>query len=177
MSTPCSFRRATLQDVEGILALVESAYRGDSSRQGWTTEADMIAGQRTDLEEITELMTSPGSYFLLMERQATLIANVLLSAHGKHAYLGMFAVRPNEQASGIGRAVLAQAEYVARTELGVSSMEMTVIAQRSELLAWYGRRGYVVTGEERPFPYGNLRAGLPLRDDLRFLVLRKPLTE
>jgi hypothetical protein len=37
------------------------------------------------------------------------------------------------------------------------------------------RRGYARTGELLPFPYGNDRFGLPLRDDLQFEALEKEL--
>jgi ribosomal protein S18 acetylase RimI-like enzyme len=176
MSVSLTFRRARAADVEAIVALVESAYRGATSRQGWTTEADLLEGQRTDAEEVATLLNSTDSCFLLMERQATLLGNVWLSVHGDCAHLGMFAVRPTEQAQGLGRALLTHAESVARAELGAGLIEMTVIAQRSELIAWYERRGYVQTGEQRPFPYGNARFGLPQRDDLHFRVLQKPLS-
>ncbi len=177
MSASLSFRRAIAQDVPAIVALVESAYRGPASRQGWTTEADLLEGQRTDAEEVTQLMRSADSFFLLGERAASLLGNVWLSPHHDCVHLGMFAVRPSEQANGIGRALLTQAELVARTQLAKPIIEMTVIAQRHELIAWYERRGYAQTGEERPFPYGNPRSGLPQRDDLRFTVLRKQLSE
>src|SRR5690606_28279470 len=90
------------------------------------------------------------------------------------AHIGMFAIRPALQGGGIGRALLAEAERVARAR-GARAAEMTVIEQRVELLAWYARRGYLPTGETEPFPYGNPRFGLPRRDDLRFVVLAKPL--
>jgi ribosomal protein S18 acetylase RimI-like enzyme len=93
----------------------------------------------------------------------------------QRAYFGLFAVSPQQQARGLGRALLAEAERVARTEWASTTMEMTVIAQRPELIAWYQRRGYTVTGEQRPFPYGDERAGLPKRPDLAFVVLEKKL--
>ena len=87
----------------------------------------------------------------------------------------MLAVRPSRQGSGYGQAVLAEAERLAREELGASALEMTVIRQRETLVAWYARRGYRDTGERRPFPYGDKRAGRPKVDDLEFAVLAKKL--
>jgi ribosomal protein S18 acetylase RimI-like enzyme len=90
-------------------------------------------------------------------------------------YFGMFAVRPGQQGSGVGRTVLAEAERRARDDWQAQSMEMTVIAQRRDLIAWYVRRGYVETDERVPFPHGDPKFGLPRRDDLYFVVLRKQL--
>ena len=175
MSRDLTFRLASGHDVAGIVALVESAYRGEVSRQGWTTEADLLDGQRTDAEEVHALLTSAESCFLLAEQNGEVCGSLWLSAHGPLVHLGMFAVQPTLQAQALGRALLAQAEQVARTRWAATVMEMTVITQRVELIAWYERRGYSKTGEERPFPSGNPRFGVPLRDDLRFLVLRKAL--
>lgn len=91
------------------------------------------------------------------------------------AYFGMFAVRPDTQGGGVGGELLAEAERYAREEYGATRLEMTVISQRSELIAWYERRGYRRTGETRAFPYGDERFGIPRRDDLHFVVLAKPL--
>jgi ribosomal protein S18 acetylase RimI-like enzyme len=170
-----TFRRATLDDVGAVVSLVESAYRGDASRAGWTTEADLLDGQRTDAREITELVTGATSLIVLAEDEGALLGCVLVADEGENAYLGMLSVRPTLQASGLGKALLAEAERVARDELGRATMRMTVIAQRAELLAWYQRRGYAPTGAREPFPYGDPRFGLPRRDDLVFLVLEKPL--
>jgi ribosomal protein S18 acetylase RimI-like enzyme len=85
----------------------------------------------------------------------------------------MFAVSPKTQGGGLGKQVLAEAERTAREDFGLDSMQMTVIRQREDLIAWYVRRGYARTGETKPFPYGDVRFGLPRRDDLEFEVLVK----
>lgn len=174
---PLSVERARPADVEAIVALVNSAYRGDSSRAGWTTEADLLGGQRVDADGIRELVVAEGRR-LLVHRGAdgALLACVLLepkSAGG--CYLGMLTVRPTLQAAGFGRRLLAAAEKYAAAELRASYVEMTVISVRTELVAWYERRGYARTGERRPFPYGDERFGLPQRPDLEFEVLSKRL--
>ena len=174
-SIQLSLRVAALADADAIVGLIESAYRGDHSRRGWTTEADLLDGQRTDAAEVTGLITERDSQIWLAEEQSALLGCVWLSRQDDHAHVGMLAVRPTRQAHGIGRRLLLHAEAIARSELKVASVEMTVIAQRPELLAWYERRGYLHTGEERPFPYGDARFGLPRRGDLRFLVLLKTL--
>lgn len=169
--------RAGPDDAEAIAALVNSAYRGDSSRAGWTTEADLVGGQRTDAPGILGTVES-GNRRLLVHRApgGELLACVLLECKpGGGCYLGMLTVRPDRQAAGIGRRLLAAAERYAAAELGASYVEMTVIALRGELIAWYERRGYSRTGERRAFPYGDERFGLPRRPDLEFEVLLKPL--
>lgn len=171
-----TFRLAAPADVARIVALVESAYRGDVSRKGWTTEADLLDGQRTDPAGVAELVARPGSIMLLAERDGVLIACANLEKRGHAGYFGMFSVRPDLQGGGIGRAMLAEAERIARDDWRCREMQMTVISVREELIAWYERRGYARTGIHSPFPYGDARFGIPRRDDLRFELLVKPLT-
>jgi ribosomal protein S18 acetylase RimI-like enzyme len=170
-----TFRSATPADVELVMALVESAYRGDASRAGWTTEADLLDGQRTDRREVSELVADSAARIVLASEEGEVVACVLVRKEGDAGHIGMFAVRPTLQARGIGGALLACAEHVAREEYGATKTKMTVLEQRPELLAWYARKGYRDTGETEPFPYGNERFGLPRRDDLRFRVLQKLL--
>jgi ribosomal protein S18 acetylase RimI-like enzyme len=171
-----SFRRAQEADVETVVRLVESAYRGEASRAGWTTEADFLEGQRTDADDVVALVRGfPATRVLLAEHAGRVVASVRVDDQGGAGYVGMFAVTPTLQGRGIGTAVLAEAERVIRHELGRTRARMTVISIRDALIAWYERRGYVRTGETEPFPYGDRRFGIPLRDDLLFVVLEKHL--
>jgi len=171
-----TFRRAAEADVRAIVALVESAYRGDASRVGWTTEADLLDGQRTDAEAVTEIVRARDSAILLAEADGELMACCQLERRPLAvAYFGMFSVQPGGQGQGVGQRVLAEAERIARDEWAATTMIMTVLAQRTELIAWYERRGYRRTGERRPFPYGDERYGIPRRPDLVFEVLAKLL--
>ncbi|MCX4999744.1 GNAT family N-acetyltransferase [Streptomyces longwoodensis] len=174
-ATPLSFRDATEADVDALVALVESAYRGDSSRAGWTTEADILDGQRTDPEGVRDIVRSPDSRLLTVEREGRIVACCQLEHRGEHAYFGMFAVSPGQQGAGLGKAVLAEAERRARETWGATEMHMTVISVREDLIAWYERRGYRRTGRTTPFPYGDERFGIPRRPDLAFELLVKPL--
>ena len=169
------YRDATEDDIEALVALIHSAYRGDSSRAGWTTEADILQGPRTDPKGVRAVITTPGSRMVTVEREGDLVACCQLEHRGDVAYFGMFAVSPALQGSGLGKQIIAEAEHIARTEWGVRAMHMTVISVREELIAFYERRGYRRTGELTPFPYGNERFGLPQRDDLAFELLVKEL--
>lgn len=169
------FRDATIADVGTLVALVESAYRGDVSRQGWTTEADLLGGQRTDPDGVAALIHRAGSVIVLAEHDGTVLACAHLEKFEGSCYFGMFSVRPDLQGGGVGHALMRECERRAHDEMGCTTMHMTVIRQREELIAWYVRRGYADTGERKPFPYGDPRFGLPRRDDLEFLVLAKPL--
>lgn len=155
---------------------MNSAYRGETSRQGWTTEADYIEGQRTDAGTLAhDLEAKPDARLLLLRDAGALVATVWLEPAGEGAwYLGMLTVRPDLQAGGVGRRLLAGAEDWVRGRGGVR-VRMTVVSIRDTLIAWYQRRGYRLTGERRPFPYGEASIGQPLRGDLEFVVMEKAL--
>lgn len=169
------FRDATDADIPALVALVTSAYRGDASRAGWTTEADVLDGNRIDPDLLRLDIERPRSRVLVAERSAGMVACAHVADEGGAGYFGMFAVRPGLQGGGIGHVVLAEAERIAREDWRLPVMRMTVIDLRNELIAWYERRGYRRTGVYKPFPYGDARFGIPKRDDLRFEVLEKPL--
>ena len=170
-----SFRAATPADIDALVALVESAYRGDSSRQGWTTEADMLGGRRTGADDVGACIARRESLVIVAERGGELLACAHIAVEDGAGYFGMFSVSPSLQGGGIGKALLAEAERVVRDDWRLSAMRMTVIDIRDELIAFYERRGYARTGIKKPFPYGDARFGEPKRDDLRFEVLEKAL--
>lgn len=173
---PFTFRKAHSDEAEQLVQLVNSAYRGESSRAGWTTEADFLDGQRTDEEEIRALIQTAGSLLLLCLQGAEIIGSVNLQKVNDTAYLGMLVIRPGLQGQGIGKHLLQAAEKVAQEEWGVRKIEMTVITFRSELIAFYERRGYRRTGIIKPFPT-DVRAGIPRMAGLQFEVLEKELAE
>ncbi|MBI4938320.1 MAG: GNAT family N-acetyltransferase [Nitrosomonadales bacterium] len=171
-----SFRRAATADVDAVVALVNSAYRGESSRAGWTTEADLLDGQRTDAEEISRLIVEDGSVILLCLLGGEITGSVHLErVNAATAYMGMLVIRPVLQGRGLGRRLMEAAEHFARAEWGVARVQMQVIALRQELIAYYRRRGYRPTGELRPFPVSDPRFGLPRVGGLQFEVLEKTL--
>ena len=170
------FRDAVLDEVPAVHALVEASYRGDESRQGWTTEADLIDGRRTDETEVARLVSGPDSRMLVgvSVPDGEIVACCALERRAAdEAYLGMFAVRPRLQGRGTGRRLVAHAEQVAAA-WGCTRVVMYVIRQRSELLAWYARLGYLPTGETVPFPY-DIPGLHPRRPDLELKVLAKAL--
>lgn len=173
--TELSFRAAGPDDVPMLVALVTSAYRGESSRRGWTTEADLLEGNRIDPDVLRADLARPRSRVLVAERGGEAVACAHVAEEDGAGYFGMFSVRPDLQGAGIGNALLVEAERVAREDWRLPAMRMTVIDLRESLIAWYERRGYRRTGVHKPFPYGDLRFGIPRRDDLRFEVLEKAL--
>lgn len=173
--TELTLRAATSADIDTIVALVESAYRGDASRAGWTTEADFLDGRRTGADDVANCLNRPRSQIRLAERNGTLLACAHVAEEDGAGYFGMFAVSPLAQGSGIGKLLLSDCERIAGDTWQLPSMRMTVIDIRDELIAFYERRGYRRTGQFKPFPYGDARFGLPKRDDLRFEILEKPL--
>lgn len=171
-----AFRAATEADVPALVELIESAYRGEPSRAGWTTEADLLEGQRTDPDGVTAVINAPGGRMTAVEQGGELVACCQLERRGTHAYFGMFAVSPGRQGGGLGKMIIAEAERFARDEWAAHEMHMTVISVRDDLIAWYERRGYRRTGTMSPFPYGDERFGLPRRVDLQFELLVKKLS-
>ena len=173
---PLALRAATAEDAPALLDLIEGAYRGDSARRGWTHEADLLGGQRTDLEDLLAIIAGSDRVLLLAEADGAPFACLLLVNQGEGAaYLGLLTVDPARQGTGLGRRLLAAAEPEATARFGANRIRMTVIQQRPELIAWYERRGYGRTGETAPFPLDDPRFGLPKRQDLAFVVLQKRL--
>ena len=163
--------KATLDDIPSINKLVNSAYRGDSSRKGWTTEADLLDGTRTDENAIKEFFSEAGSTILKFIDRGKIIGCVRLLKHGSQLYLGMFAVEPTSQNRGIGKKILIAAEEEARKQ-NCRSIDMTVISERKELIDWYKRNGYIEVGEKKPMVFDNPSGGIP-KKDLYFITLEK----
>ncbi len=162
---------ATLPDVPALVHLINSAYRGEGSKQGWTTEADLIGGLRTDAEELQKIINKSDSVLLKYVNETdTLIGCVRLKKQDDKIYLGMLSVSPTLQAKGIGKQLLQAAENYAQKE-NVPTIYMTVISVRPELIAWYERHGYQRTGEILPFE-PNEKFEI-LNQPLEFVVLEK----
>lgn len=169
MSSDLMIRLATREDLPALHPVIERAYRGDSAREGWTHEADLLEDTRTNLDVLEGIIDSPEQCLLVAQRGGTLLGCVSVTGLGGDlAYLGQLCVEPRLQASGIGKLLLTAAEDCARSAFGADRIEMTVIDTRAELIAYYERRGYAPTGERRDFP-------IPLDPPMFMVVLEKPL--
>jgi ribosomal protein S18 acetylase RimI-like enzyme len=172
---PPTLRTASVADIAAIHCLIEGGYRGESAKRGWTHEADLLGGQRTDPAALAEIIAGPAQTMLLAMIDGALAGCVQIADRGEGVfYLGMLTVDPARQSAGLGRALIEAAEQHARAS-GASVMEMSVISQRTDLIAWYQRRGYALTGREKPFPLDDPRFGLPKTRDLKFVILAKRL--
>jgi ribosomal protein S18 acetylase RimI-like enzyme len=167
-------RPATIEDVDEIVDLINMCYRGDSSRAGWTTEADLLGGTRTHDKEIRDLISQPGSMILVCISDRELVGSVHIQQDGDASYLGLLAVQPNRQDGGVGRQLIKAAEDHARDSWGSTRMTMSVITVRPELLAYYERRGYRRTGKMKPFAYDESH-GIPSVDGIMLEILEKEL--
>ncbi|MBS7233056.1 GNAT family N-acetyltransferase [Flavobacterium psychroterrae] len=165
--------KATLQDIPALTTLINSAYRGETSKKGWTTEAHLLEGKRTTEEELKEIIQDPKNTFLKFTENDKIIGSVLLVVKEHQLYVGMLTVSPELQNSGIGKKMLAEAENHANA-LGLSTLIMTVVSVRSELIAWYKRHGYVQTGEREPFPSSDIHINIS-NEPLEFIYLEKKI--
>ena len=162
------------EDVPALVTLVNSAYRGESSKKGWTTEADLLDGLRTDQKALEKLIRKPGSVILkYADENNQLIGCVNLQKQEEKLYLGMLTVSPTLQGGGIGKKLLSASETYAQKN-NFSIIAMTVISVREELISWYERHGYLRTGQKKPFPTGDPSFGIP-RQPLEFIVLEKAI--
>ena len=166
------FRKATLVDVTQIVTLVNSAYRGETSRAGWTTEAEVLDGQRTDADEVSDLISAENSLILLYLMDGKIIGTVHLRHDNGAAYLGMLVIKPGFQGQGTGKKLMQSAEETAIKMWGVGKVLMTVITLRTELIAFYERRGYRRTGIFKDFPKDE-KFGIPKVHDLQIELLEK----
>ena len=174
--TELVIRDATRSDIPALHRLIESAYRGEASRAGWTTEADLLAGQRTDPEDLATILEDPRQAMLTAWRGEQLLGCVLIADRGEATgYFGMLSVSPTLQGGGLGRRLVEAAHAALAERFCARRVRISVFPQRETLIEWYRRLGYAPTGETLPFPYGDPRFGLPLRDDLHFIVMERSL--
>ncbi|OGS69540.1 MAG: GNAT family N-acetyltransferase [Flavobacteria bacterium RIFCSPLOWO2_12_FULL_31_7] len=166
--------KATLTQVTEITNLVNSAYRGETSKKGWTTEANILEGLRISETELTEILLDANNTILVYQENNKIIGTVLLTNKKTELYLGMLTISPELQNSGLGKKLLQAAENFAHT-LNIPKITMTVISIREELIAWYQRNGYTDTGKRKPFP-ANLNDVVLHHEALEFLIMEKILS-
>lgn len=169
-----TIRDARDADIPAIVDLVNSSFRGESSRAGWTTEADYLDGIRVDTEALREMMDAPLSTVLLYLENNALLGCVYLQQQQENLYLGMLTVMPGVQNKGIGKILMQHAETFAAW-CYCKHIVMNVLDGRHELTSWYMRQGYYLTGETKDFPE-NTRLGVPKRK-LHFNIMKKDLRQ
>jgi ribosomal protein S18 acetylase RimI-like enzyme len=164
-----TIRPATRDDLPSLHPVIERAYRGETARGGWTHEADLIQGARTDIATLAAIVDDPAQRLLIGQKDGVTIGCVQITDKGQGlAYLGLLCIDPTLQAGGYGKQLVTAAEEAAQAMFGATSMEMTVIDVRRKLIEFYERRGYRISGEKRYFP-------IPLDPPLFMDVLVKPL--
>jgi ribosomal protein S18 acetylase RimI-like enzyme len=171
------FFPATPPDIDELVLFINGAYRGKSAELGWASEGKLISGQRIDADMLAEMLSAGDTILLMRDQTASPLAgcvSIKPTDNPSIWYLSMLAIDPLRQAEGLGRTLLSEAESRIKAQ-GATRVKITVIWVRQALLEWYERRGYQPTGQTEPFPYGNERIGVPLRDDLYFVELEKSL--
>jgi ribosomal protein S18 acetylase RimI-like enzyme len=167
--------KATISDIPELNILINSAYRGETSKKGWTTEEHLLGGIRTDEANLTLLLQKENVTILKYTEKKQIIGSVYLEKQDKKLYLGMLTVSPELQGDGIGKKLMQAAESFARNAQ-INTISMTVISVRKELIAFYERRGYKKTGETKPFPMTDPKFGLP-KQFLEFIVMEKEILQ
>ncbi len=167
------FRHATIDDISVLTSLLNRSYRGESSRAGWTYEADLLSGKRINEAGLLQCFNDPDSLLLIAQTNEAITATIHAHRERESVHFGLFAVEPTLQAQGIGKKLLKYAESESIRRWSVTTAVMEVISQRTELIAYYGRRGYDSTGEMIPFPESDLWAKQV--DALELAVLKKKL--
>jgi len=167
------FAYATLANAPAVAALIELAYRGPEAATGWTNESGILTGPRSSVGEVEALLRDGNSRFVTALEDDRLVGSALIQRYAAGAYFGMFAIAPDRQAAGLGKAIIARCEDAACELWGAAYMKLTVISLREPLIAWYERRGYVRTGAREPFPFETATGAL--RTDFDLVVLQKPL--
>jgi len=166
---------AVVEDIPKLVSLVNNAYRGEASKKGWTTEADLLDGVRTDEASLYIILNKPSAVILkYLNEKNEITGCVYLEENNDELYLGMLSVSPEAQAQGIGKQLMKASEAYAQQH-GVKGVVITVISVRAELIAWYERHGFKQTGHLKPFPEDS-RAGIP-KQSLQFVVLKKLLKQ
>lgn len=171
-----TFAPAQTTDADAVSALINAAYRGESSRQGWTTEADLLQGLRTTTDAVLSLLADSNTLLLLCKHEETLLGSLALLHQQRQVEMSLFAVSPRHQAMGIGKQLLQYAEQIAIQHWSARRAMLSVIACRHELIAYYQRRGYRLTGEQKPFPV-NPALWTPTVNDLTLSILTKDLSQ
>jgi len=167
--------KATISDIPELNILINSAYRGETSKKGWTTEEHLLGGIRTDEANLTLLLQKENVTILKYTEKKQIIGSVYLEKQDKKLYLGMLTVSPELQGDGIGKKLMQAAESFARNAQ-INTISMIVISVRKELIAFYERRGYKKTGETKPFPMTDPKFGLP-KQFLEFIVMEKEILQ
>ena len=166
---PLQLKKARLEQCVEICDLINLTYRGEF---GWSRETHIIEGNRTSEHEIASAITNPVAHFFVVIQRERLISCIYVAREDDCAYIGFFSVHPDFQAKGMGKQVLKQAELFALTQLNIQKYRMYVVSQRSELIAFYERRGYDRTGKIEAYPC-HLGAGIPRINGLTIEYLEK----
>lgn len=164
---------ATTTDIPSLNNLINSAYRGETSKKGWTTEEHLLGGTRTDEANLSELLLKENATILKYTENNQIIGSVYLEKQDEKLYLGMLTVSPELQGGGIGKKLMQAAENFAQ-KAQLKKISMTVISVRKELIEYYERRGYKNTGETKPFSMNDPKFGLP-KQDLEFIIMEKEI--
>ena len=171
MTMDISFRYADTDDVDALHSLIERAYRGEEALKSWTSEASLLNAPRTSPKELREMVSSDNQRFVVAELDDRLVGCALIERRGADGYFGMLTIDPRMQTAGLGSKLLARIEADVRDLWRCTAMTLRMVNLRSEMIAWYERRGYALTGHRDPFPFDlHPAAG---RSDFDFVEMRK----
>ncbi len=167
-----TFREAKIEDIPQIVDLVNISYRSKEFK-GWTSEADIVKGDRINNAQVQELFQNDSKVFVMFKDEE-LIGCVHVHKQNDSCYIGMLTTHPNVQNMGIGKEILKLAEEHSIKNYSINCFEMSVLSVREELINFYERRGYKRTGDNEPYPV-NANVGTPLSSEIQVLHLVKEI--
>ncbi|OCL94367.1 GNAT family N-acetyltransferase [Arcobacter porcinus] len=167
----CEAKKENIKDMENIINI---AYRKISA-SGWTGESHLLSGIRVNEAMLEEMLENENIRTFLAKKDDKVLATIQVKKEDLNLVIGLFAVDTDMQSSGIGKKLLEFAENRAKDIFkDCKKFIMEVISSRTELIAYYNRRGYKNTDVYLEFPKSDLWAPTT-KEEIKLLVLEKEI--
>lgn len=153
-----NIRLAQGADVQALARLINAAFR---------VEQPFIEGDRINPDGVRAYLEK--GKFLLVEDSGGLVGCVYVELRGDRGYLGLLAVDPPRQGTGLGRKLMDTAENYFRAA-GCRAINLRIVSARAPLPAFYRHLGYAETGTA-PFA-----PDVPVKVPCHYILMSKCLS-